>query len=220
MHFPVPDPAHTSSAAARAHLRLAARIAIGFVALLWAIHLTNWAFGVDPDPFAIRPRQPGGLIGVLFAPLVHGDFEHLLVNASALLVLATAVLYLYPDGSLRVLPLVYFGPGLAVWLFGRESAHVGASGLVYGLAAYVVCAGLLRRDRRAIAASLVVAFMYGSLVQGLLPTSPGISWETHLAAALIGTLAALWWRKLDVLPPKRYGWEEEPKDNAGGANGT
>jgi membrane associated rhomboid family serine protease len=209
MHFPVPDPAYTASASARAHFRLAVRIALGFVALLWLVQSLNWGFGLDPDPFAVRPRQPAGLIGVAFAPLVHGGFEHLIANTPPLAVLGAAMLYLYPSASLRVLPLVYFGPGLLVWLFGRASAHLGASGLIYGLAAYVFFAGVLRRDRRAIAASLAVVFMYGSLVLGLLPAQPGISWETHLAAAILGTAAAFVWRKLDVPPPKRYAWEEE-----------
>ena len=78
------------------------------------------------------------------------------------------------------------GPGLAVWLFARGGVHVGASGLVYGLVSYIFVAGLLRRDRRAIATSLLVCFMYGALVWGVLPIQPRISWETHLAAALIG----------------------------------
>lgn len=218
MLFPVPDPEYTASSAARAHFRLAVRVALGFVALIWLVQILNWAFGVDPDPFAVRPRKPAGLIGVALAPLVHGGFEHLIANTPPLALLGAAMLYLYPSASLRVLPLVYFGPGIAVWLLGRASAHLGASGLIYGLAAYVFFAGVLRRDRRAIAASLAVAFLYGSLVLGLLPAQRGISWETHLAAAIIGTAAAFVWRRLDVAPPKRYAWEEEGAESASEAD--
>jgi membrane associated rhomboid family serine protease len=209
VHFPVPDPAVTHSAQARAHLALAGRIALGFVALVWAIFLLDWAFDVDPDPFGVRPREPIGLLGVFFAPLFHSNFAHIAANTLPLAVLGTAMLYLYPSSSLRALPVIYLGPGLAVWLFGRGAVHLGASGIIYGLVSYIFVAGLLRGDRRAIAASLIVAFMYGSLTLGLLPTPPEISWETHLAAAIIGVLLALALRRFDVLPPKRYTWEDE-----------
>lgn len=209
MQLHVPDPAFTGSTQARAHFRLAARLALGFVALLWLIHLMNWAAALDPAPFGVHPRQLAGALGVLSAPLVHGDFAHLVANTAPLAVVGTAMLFLYPSASLRVLPAIYLGPGIAVWLFGRDSTHLGASGLVYGLVAYVFVAGLLRRDRRAIAASFVVAFMYGSLAWGVLPTREPVSWETHLAAALIGVVLAFALRRLDVPPRKRYAWEDE-----------
>ena len=115
----------------------------------------------------------------------------------------------FSSASRIVLPAIYFGPGVAVWLFARDSVHIGASGLVYGLVSYVFVAGLMRRDRRAIAASLLVVFVYGSLVWGVLPIQPHMSWEMHLSAAVIGVLLALAFRKLDVPPRKRYAWEEE-----------
>jgi membrane associated rhomboid family serine protease len=209
MHFPVPDPRYTHTDLARAHFRLASRLALGFTALLWLIFLMNWAFDVDPDPFGIRPREPAGIVGIFLAPLVHGGFAHIAANTLPIVVLGTAMLFLYPNASLRALPVIYLGPGIAVWLFGRSSVHFGASGLIYGLVSFIFIAGLLRRDRRAIAASLIVAFMYGSLTLGLLPTPPEVSWETHLAAAVIGALLALALRRFDVLPPKRYAWEDE-----------
>jgi membrane associated rhomboid family serine protease len=209
MQIHVPDPAYTGSERARAHFRLAAKIAFGFVALLWLIYWLSWALDLEPELSGIRPRQLGGLAGIIFAPLVHASFDHLIANSLPLLVLGTAMLYLYPMSALRVLPAVYLGTGIVVWLFGRDSVHFGASGLVYGFVSFVFVAGLLRRDRRAIAASLVVCFMYGSMVWGVLPIQIGVSWETHLAAALIGMALAIAMRRLDVLPPKRYVWEDE-----------
>ncbi|HEY3221010.1 MAG TPA: rhomboid family intramembrane serine protease, partial [Gemmatimonadales bacterium] len=158
------DPAHTDSERARANFRLALKIALGFVALIWFIQLLNWALDLGPEDFGVRPRQWAGLPGILFAPLVHGGFAHLIANSPPLVVLGTAMLYLYPNSALRVLPAVYLGSGVAVWLFARGSVHVGASGLIYGLVSYIFVAGLIRRDRRAIAASLLVSFMYGALV--------------------------------------------------------
>lgn len=217
MQIHLPDPEHTGSARSRAHFRLALRIAFGFVALVCFVYLMNWALGQDPEPFGIRPRQWSGLPGILFAPLVHNGFAHLVANLPPLLVLGTAILFLYPISALRVLPAVYLGTGMAVWLFGRDSVHLGASGLVYGLVSFVFIAGVLRRDRRAVAASLIVAFMYGSLIWGVLPAEPGVSWETHLAAALIGSACALRWRHLDVAPRRRFEWEND--DGAPGSPG-
>jgi len=115
-----------------------------------------------------------------------------------------------------VLPAVYLGPGIAVWLFGRASSiHVGASGLIYGLVSYIFVAGVIRRDRRAIAASLLVSFLYGSVMWGVLPSEPGVSWETHLAAALVGLVLAIALRRLDVPPRKRYTREDETDDDDG-----
>jgi len=207
VQFDIPDPAYSSSEPARARFRLAVKLAFGFAALIWLIDSLQWALGEDAATFGVRPRQLGGLPGVLFAPLVHAGFGHLVANTPPLVVVGAAMLFLYPSSSLRVLPAVYLGPGLAVWLLGRDSVHFGASGVVYGLVAHVFVAGVLRRDRRAIAASLAVCFMYGSLVFGLGPSQPGVSWETHLAAAVIGVASAIALRRLDVPPARRYAWE-------------
>ena len=209
MHLDVPDPRFTHSAHSRALLALAVRLSIGFVVLLWLVHLMNWGLDLDAQPFGVRPREWLGLIGIGAAPLVHSDFAHLVANSAPLLVLGAVMLFLYPHATLRVLPAVYLGPGVLVWLFGRDSVHLGASGLVYGLVSYVFVAGLLRRDRRAVAASLMVILLYGSLAWGVLPIDPRMSWETHLSAAAIGVLLALALRRLDVPPPKRYEWEDE-----------
>jgi membrane associated rhomboid family serine protease len=209
MHFDVPDPRYTGSVHSHALLSLAVRLSIGFVVLLWLIHLMNWAADLDPWPFGVRPREWSGVLGIVTAPLVHSDFAHLLANSLPLATVGAAMLFLYPRSSLRVLPAVYLGPGVLVWVFGRGSVHLGASGIVYGLVSYVFVAGLLRRDRRAIAASLLVTFMYGSLAWGVLPIAPGVSWETHLSAAVIGVSLALALRKLDIPPRKRYAWEED-----------
>ena len=213
MQLHVPDPAYVGSERAHANFRLAVKIAIGFVALLWSIQFLNSVLGLGPQDFGVRPRELAGLPGILFAPLVHGGFEHLLANSLPLVILGTAMLYLYPTAARIVLPAVYVGTGIAVWLFARASSHVGASGLVYGLVSYIFVAGLIRRDRRAIAASLLVSFMYGASVWGLLPIEPGVSWETHLAAALIGLVLAIALRRRDIPPRRRYSWEEE-NDNA------
>jgi len=209
MQIHVLDPDYTSSERARANFRLAFKIALGFVALIWLIDILNWALDLELQRFGVRPRQLAGLPGILLAPLLHGGPVHLIANSLPLLVLGTGMLYLYPNSALKVLPAVYLGPGIAVWVFAERGVHVGSSGLVYGLVSYIFVAGVIRRDRRAIAASLLVCFLYGSLVWGVLPIRPGVSWETHLAAALIGIALAIALRRLDIPPRKRYTWEDE-----------
>ena len=212
MQIHLSDPAYTSSERARANFRLAFKIALGFVALIWLIQLLNWGLDLGLERFGVRPRQWSGLTGILLAPLLHGGFSHLFANSLPLLVLGTGMLHLYPNSAVRVIPAVYLGPGIAVWLFARASVHVGASGLVYGLVTYIFVAGLIRRDTRAIAASLLVSFLYGTLAWGALPIKPGVSWETHLSAALIGLALAIALRRLDIPPRKRYAWEDEKNE--------
>ena len=213
MQIRIPDPAFTSSERARASFRLAGRIALGFVALLWLIQLLNVGFDLELTRLGVRPRELAALPGILLAPLLHGGFAHLFANTLPLLVLGTVMLYLYPNSAAWVIPAVYLGPGIAVWLFGRDSSvHIGASGLVYGMLSYIFLAGVIRRDRRAIAASLLVAFLYGYLVWGVLPISAGVSWESHLAAGLVGLALAVGFRRRDQPPHKRYTWEDEPDE--------
>jgi len=208
------DPAYSGSSRAHANFTLAVKLALAFVGVLWLIHFSNFALDLGPEELGLRPREWPGLVGVLFAPLLHANFEHLLSNSLPMLVVGTTMLYLYPRASPRVLPAVYLGPGLAVWLVGRSAVHIGASGIIYGLVAYVMLAGLIRRDRRAIGAALLVCFMYGTLVWGVLPIRTGVSWETHLAAALIGGALALAFRRMDIPPRKRYSWDDESAEPA------
>lgn len=211
MRIDTPDPVYTASDRASANFRLALAITLAFVGVLWLIQLSNWALDLGPEDFGVRPRDVSGAVGILFAPLLHAGFEHLISNSLPLIVSGTTLLYLYPNSAGWVLPMVYLGPGLAVWLFGRSSVHLGASGLVYGLVSYILVAGLIRHDRRAVASSLMICFMYGALVWGIFPIETGVSWETHLAAAVIGAILAVALRRRDVAPPKRYSWEDEPE---------
>ena len=134
-----PDPAYIDTARARANFRLAVLTSLGFVALLWLIPLLGW--GLELERFGIHPREWIGLPGILVAPLLHADFNHLLANSLPLLVLGTTIFHLYPYSAFRVLPAVYLGPGILVWLFARGGNHIGASGIVYGLVSFVFFAG-------------------------------------------------------------------------------
>ena len=108
-----------------------------------------------------------------------------------------------------MVPLIWFGSGLLAWFIGRPSLHYGASGLIYGLLAYVFVSGILRSDMRTVSVSLLIGFLYGSMVWGVLPIRPHVSWEMHLSGAVLGVLLAFVFRNHDRVPPVRYPWEDD-----------
>ncbi len=111
------------------------------------------------------------------------------------------------------MPAICMGSGLGVWLFARSSYHIGASGLNYGMMFFLFVSGILRRDRLSIAISLIVFFLYGSMVWGIFPVEPGVSFESHLFGAVLGTSLAIVLRKLDpARMKKQYDWEDERED--------
>jgi membrane associated rhomboid family serine protease len=204
-----PDPRYTQGKKAQANFRLALKVAFLFLAALWLVFLLDALLGLKLNRFGLRPGSVPGLIGVVTAPLLHGSLSHIFSNSISLVVSLTAILYLYPNSSTRVIPMIWLGSGLLAWLIGRPSMHFGASGLIYGLLAYVFFSGILRRDMRSVAVSLLVGFLYGSMIWGVLPIRPHMSWELHLSGGLMGVLLAFLYRKWDRVPVIRYDWEED-----------
>jgi membrane associated rhomboid family serine protease len=191
--------------------------AAAFVCLLWVIEILDRGLHLQLHLLGIYPREAFGLRGILFAPLIHGSWSHLIANSFALLVLGTALLYGYPHSAGPVLLLVYLGSGLCVWLFARSSFHFGASGLTHGVMFFIFTSGILRRDRLSIALALIVFLLYGGMVWSIFPQKPGISYESHFFGAATGVLAAFLFRHREpVVPEKTYEWEgeedEEPFD--------
>ena len=204
-----PDPRFTHGKMAQANFRLAIKISVLFLAALWLVFVVDALFGLKLNRFGLRPGSVPGLIGVVTAPLLHGNLSHIFSNSMSLFVSLTAILYLYPNSSIRVIPIIWLGSGLMAWIIGRPSLHFGASGFIYGLLAYVFFSGILRRDMRSVSVSLLVGFLYGSMVWGVLPIRPHMSWELHLSGAIIGVLLAFVYRKWDRVPVIRYEWEED-----------
>ncbi len=181
-----------------------------FVGALWLIKLGELALGLDLLGYTNFPGRVDALPGILFAPLLHGSIGHLFANTLPLLVLGTALLYGYPKAARSVVPVVWLGSGIAVWLFARPAFHLGASGLTFGMLFFLFTIGVLRWDRRAIALSLAVFFLYGGMIWGVFPTKPNISFEYHLAGAVLGITLALFLKDLDPPPrEKTYDWEGE-----------
>ena len=179
-----------------------------FVALLWIIKYAEFVFDVDLGGFGVYPRKLQGIVGVITSPLIHGDAKHLFSNSIPLLVLGGGIFYFYKQVAYRVFAFIYLASGFWVWIFARESYHIGASGLVYGLATFIFFSGLIRKNKYLMAFSLFVVFVYGSLVWGVLPLEVGISWESHLMGAVAGIIAAIYYRK-QGLQKETYEWENE-----------
>lgn len=190
--------------------RSSALTALAFIALLWLFELLDRTLGLQLYRFGVYPLAADGLAGILFAPLIHGSWTHLLSNSFALLILLTTLLYGYPRSARLALLFIYLGSGMGVWLFARENYHFGASGLTHGIMFYVFTSGILRRDRRSIALSLIVFFIYGGMIWSIFPQEPGISYESHFFGALCGVLAAFLFSRRDPPPAeKHYDWEDE-----------
>jgi len=195
-------------------LRIAFTVALSFVLLLWVLKLVEYFGGLDFTQFGIYPRRADGLTGVLLAPFIHGSFAHLFANTAPIIVMGTMLLYGYPRAAKVLLPGVYLGGGIAVWLFAREAYHIGASGLAFGMLFFVFTVGVLRRERRTIAISLLVFFLYGGMISGVLPGARDVSFESHLSGALIGILLAFLLRHRDPESPrKQYSWEHEETES-------
>lgn len=209
MHLGKPDPRVTSSPRAQRNFKLALKIALVLVGVLWVILIVDNVFGLGLNRFGLRPKHFEGLIGIFTAPLLHSGAEHLFSNTLPLIVSMTTILYLYPRSAMRVMPIIWMGSGLLAWVIGRPSLHFGASGFVYGLLAYVFISGILRLDMRSVAVSVMVWFLYGSMIWGVLPIRPNMSWEMHLSGAILGVALAIAYRRWDVTPVKRYAWEDD-----------
>ncbi len=212
MHLDMPEtPLDPEAQRLRDKRRLgnAFKVSLGFVLLLVIV------FGLqglgDYRAFAVSPLSLAGLPGILAAPLLHGSPAHLIANASALLLLGTLALSVYPRATLRALPLLWLGSGLGAWLLGAVgSYHLGASGVTHGLMFLVFTLGLLRRDRPSIAAGMIAFLFYGGMLLTVLPQEAGVSWQSHLGGALGGIVAAFAFRRADPVPPRRkYSWELE-----------
>ncbi len=161
------------------------------VGVMWVAEIVDVVLGGRLDLLGIAPREADGLTGVVLAPFLHGGFGHLAGNTVPFLVLGAVVAIGGLARLLAVTAIVALVSGLGTWLFGADgSLHIGASGVVFGFAAYLVARGLFDRRLHYLAIGLLVAIVYGGTLLGRLLPSPGISWQGHLFGALGGVLAA------------------------------
>ncbi|MEM1359015.1 MAG: rhomboid family intramembrane serine protease [Bacteroidota bacterium] len=166
------------------------------MAVIWLVSLANlYLFnGSLSFYYGLHTREIAGLPGIIAAPLLHSGWPHLLSNSFPFLTLTGLMVFFYPRLWPRVMTTLWLGTGALVWAMGRSVTHIGASGVVYALAAFLAFSGIFRRDFRAVVVSLVVLFYYGGMVVGILPGQEGISWESHLLGLVMGALAGWMFR--------------------------
>ncbi len=169
-----------------------AAIPLRLVFIMWGLFLTDWLMPyIQLNAFGIIPRTAFGIIGIFTAPMLHGSFAHLVSNTIPLLFLGTVLFYFYSGIAQAVFLRAYFWTNFLVWLFAREANHIGASGLVYGMAFFLIFFGIFRRDFISIFISIIVLLLYGGVFYGVLPTDSRVSWESHLGGALVGVSTAV-----------------------------
>ncbi len=185
-------------------------IPLTFPVILWIVYLVSLATNINLDRMGILPRNLLGVLGVVTGPVIHANFSHLLSNTIPLIILGWAIFYFYPKVSYKAFLVVYILTGVFVWLFARQVYHIGASGIVYGFVSFLFFSGIFRKDNKSIAIALIITFLYGGIVWGVLPGQKGISWESHLFGGIAGAIAAFIFKNID--PPKKYDWEDEEDD--------
>tara|TARA_Y100001954_G_scaffold231996_1_gene282501 strand:+ start:2077 stop:2811 length:735 start_codon:yes stop_codon:yes gene_type:complete len=175
-------------------LHFALLFTAAFLVSIWGVFIIDSAFELGLNSHGNRPREIRGLKGILTYPFLHSGIEHLWNNTASFFTLNALLFYFYRSLAVRVWLIMFVVSGSLLWLFGGTGNHIGASGIVYGLASFLFVSGVIRNNLLLLRISLVVVFLYGGLVWWMLPIKEGISWEGHLSGALTGLVLAIVYR--------------------------
>lgn len=192
--------------------RLAALISFTLVALMWIVYLIQFGSGIPFYAYGIKPLALENLTGILFSPFIHdhNSFGHIINNTLPTFVLTWLLFYHYRTIALQVFVAIFLLTGFSMWLLARDAYHIGMSGVIYGLASFLVTAGFFRKNMRVAAVSLFVVFLYGSMVWGIFPRAINISWEGHALGLFTGIIIAVITKTKGPQPNKLlYEIEEE-----------
>jgi membrane associated rhomboid family serine protease len=189
---------------------------LAFVCLLWIVFYVDQEFNLHLYKYGILPRSVEGLKGIIFYPLIHGSLEHLFNNTIPLLILGWCLFHFYNELAIKTFFWIYLMSGVWIWISARESYHIGASGLVYGLVTFLFFSGWFRKEKKVAAISMLVIFLYGGLWWGMLPVKEDISFEGHIWGAFAGLLLAIIFRNQGPQKPI-FVWEEEEENNNQGS---
>lgn len=177
------------------------QLPVALVLLLLIVHILREMTSFDFVYWGIFPRKIYGLKGIFTAPLIHGSWQHLFSNSIPLLSLFAVCMYFYRVVAIRGITMIWILTGIAVWLLGNffdeeigNFSHIGASGVVYGLVAFVFWNGVFVKSRESIVLALVVLVLYAGMFEGILPNQEGISWESHLFGGLVGIFTAYFYK--------------------------
>lgn len=197
-----------------------------FIILIWAVHLFQLLPGIDLTHYGVRPRYFEGIYGIIFSPLLHGGFGHLINNSIPFFALGVLIFFFFPRVAWRSIVMIYLLSGVFLWLLGNSQFfdilfgvpvtngyHIGASGVVYGFVAFIFWTGVFRRNLKSIILALIVLTYYSGMFLGILPNDEGISWEGHLYGGVAGIFTAYWFRSSieEDEKPKKYSWQLEPQ---------
>lgn len=187
-----------------------------YLLICWVLFLSDEWLNTDfKHEIGMRPRELRGLWGIFGHAFLHSTYAHIWQNTIAFAVLNTFLFYFYRQIALKIFTIIFFGTGVLLWFMGDQGTnHIGASGVIYGLAAFLFFSGIFRDNVQLLRVALVVAFAYGSMVWYIFPIKPNMSWEGHLSGAIIGVAFAYLYRG-DGPKRKKYRWEieEEMEEN-------
>ena len=195
---------------------LALAIPAFLLCVLYVMKTLDVGMDWDFTRLGVYPLSKKGVFGIFAHPLVHADFSHLLANTVPLLFLSWCLFYFYRDLGAFILFFVWIVCGLITFIIGKPGWHVGASGIIYGLAFFLFFSGILRKHIPLVAISLLVTFLYGGLVWNMFPyfAKETTSWEGHLSGAVAGTVAALLFRNKGPQKPDPFAGETEEEEEA------
>lgn len=184
-----------------------------FVAVMWLVYFVDHSFHLNLTTYGTAPRTTKGLSGILFAPFLHSNLDHLASNSLPMLVLGMLTFYFYKPIAWPAFLWMYFISGIWLWVGGRntpegEMYHIGASGLIYAAAVFLFFSGVFRKHKQLMVISALVLFLYGSMMWGIFPLKQEISWEAHLFGAISGLMVAYNYRK-EGPQRKEYEWEND-----------
>ena len=181
-------------------------VPIMFLLIMWTTHLFQFVFNISFIKLGVLPKTYIGLKGIFLSPFIHKDWSHLINNSYPILVLGTLLFYSYKKIAYRIFFLLFIFSGVLLWMIGRQSFHIGASGIIYSLASFLFFSGIIRKNPPLTAISLVVLFLYGSMIWGLFPINKFSSWEGHLSGFITGLVISIIFRE-DGPKRKKYQWE-------------
>jgi membrane associated rhomboid family serine protease len=192
-------------------LRHSLFFSVFLVVIIWLFFLVEQVYQFDFSHLGIYPSKLKGTIGILLSPLIHGSYGHIAANTVPLFLLTFTLFFFYRKPAYKILLLIYILSGICVWIGGRQAWHIGASGLIYGLAAFLILSGIIRNDIRLLTISLIIILIYGGLFWGIFPIKPEISWESHLWGSISGVVLAIIYRN-EGPPKKMWVWNEEDEE--------
>ena len=178
------------------------------------VRLFEQETGTSLNDLGVIPRKIHGLPGIILSPFIHSSGEHLFNNIITFFFLLSAMIHFYDKLSYLIYIIIHIGTGILLWFIGREASHIGASGVVHGLAAFLFFSGILRKNTQLMAFSLLITFLYGSMVWGIFPETVkrGVSWEAHLSGFIMGGIMSILF--IHKGPQKKqYHWDEDDEEH-------